>query len=501
MSSIILQAGPATSGMSYLVMMFLVFALILVGEWIYRKKSKGYNTGTLGWFAVFFIVVMIGGGIVKSCKLQVPSFPILIAEGIFILCVTALFTYVIFLYQSVINKQQKTNDDIKKRQKLIRCISYLFAFSLTSIPFILNSWGLQILPSLEPSYYITPENIILRFINSSIKATLVVIIVVFFADNILNRIASEIYTYDDIRDLDKFCLYLRSFNIDKNKEEKLICKMTRNLYPVYAIGDPNRVLQPNGAERIYVTDEIWQDVVKDLSNRSKLILLRIGQTDGTLWEITNIINSRLIKKVIFLAYNDNDYHYFTNRVNEKMGIRMPIMDFSMKHPIAFYFTDSNTGLTIQHYQIKSRKDVESMLNQYLKVSPELDKEYSQDLDLRNHNLKYMFDKERIPESVRKSLNWGIISPIVNMRHWSIMVWGIFLLSLILSVFVMSNIPAYCFALVMLILGNRIEWAAGGWSCASLFLRHQRREAKFLWLSFIIGVLYSLIYLVLRFASV
>lgn len=299
--------------------------------------------------------------------------------------------------------------------------------------------------------------------------------------------------------MDKFCLYLRSFNIDKNKEEKLICKMTRNLYPVYAIGDPNRVLQPNGAERIYVTDEIWQDVVKDLSNRSKLILLRIGQTDGTMWEITNIIDSKLIKKVIFIAYNHNDYHYFTNRINEQMGIRMPIMDSPVKHPIAFYFTDSNTGLTIQPYQIKSGKDVESMLNQYLKVSPELDNEYSQDLDLRNHNLKYMFDKKRIPESVRKSLNWGIISPIVNMRHWSIMVWGIFLLSFILSGFVKTTIPAYCFALVMLILGNRIEWAAGGWSCASLFLRHQRREAKFLWLSFVIGVLYSLIYLVLRIA--
>ena len=194
-----------------------------------------------------------------------------------------------------------------------------------------------------------------------------------------------------------------------------------------------------------------------------------------------------------------DIRYYTNRINEQMGIRMPIMDSPVKHPIAFYFTDSNTGLTIQPYQIKSGKDVESMLNQYLKVSPELDNEYSQDLDLRNHNLKYMFDKKRIPESVRKSLNWGIISPIVNMRHWSIMVWGIFLLSFILSGFVKTTIPAYCFALVMLILGNRIEWAAGGWSCASLFLRHQRREAKFLWLSFVIGVLYSLIYLVLRIA--
>lgn len=124
-------------------------------------------------------MAIIGGGVAKSCKLQVPSFPILIAEGIFILCVTALFIYVIFSYQSVINKQQKTNDDIKKRQKLIRYISYLFAFSLTSIPFILDSWGLQILPSLEPSYYITQEDIILRFINSGIKAALVVTIAVF----------------------------------------------------------------------------------------------------------------------------------------------------------------------------------------------------------------------------------------------------------------------------------------------------------------------------------
>lgn len=38
MSSIILQAGAATSGMSYLVMMFFIFALIFGGIWNYRKK-------------------------------------------------------------------------------------------------------------------------------------------------------------------------------------------------------------------------------------------------------------------------------------------------------------------------------------------------------------------------------------------------------------------------------------------------------------------------------
>ena len=138
-----------------------------------------------------------------------------------------------------------------------------------------------------------------------------------------------------------------------------------------------------------------------------------------------------------------------------------------------------------------------MLNNYLKTSPELDKKYSLDLDLRKHNLKYMFDNSKIPEIVRKSLNWGIISPIVNIRHMSLTVWGLFLLSLILTKLTSSFIPVYTFAFLMLLFGNRIEWAAGGWSGASFFLRHQRREAKFLWLSFVLGVFYSLAYLFLH----
>ena len=176
---------------------------------------------------------------------------------------------------------------------------------------------------------------------------------------------------------------------------------------------------------------------------------------------------------------------------------MPSMDFSTKNPNAFFFIEDNESMVVKQYRIAKGKDVEFMLNGYLKTSPELDKKYSSDLDLRKHNLKYMFDNSKIPEAVRKSLNWGIISPIVNMRHWSITVWGIFVLFLILSGLTRSYIPAYTFAFIMLLLGNRIEWAAGGWNGASLFLRHQRRESKFLWLSFALGVLYSILYLVLH----
>lgn len=497
MLSIILQAQAAGGRMSSLVMLLLLFLLILGGVWLYRKTSQRYVSGMLGWISAFFIVAIAGGAIAKSSSLHAPAFPVVVIEGIFLIVIVICFIIAIYSCKSIVVKQQKTDDDIKKRQKLIRGMSYLLAISLTSIPFLLDSWGVNIFPSLEPSYYTTQEEVYLRFINAGVKATLVITIAVFFADNILNRIASEIYIYDDIKDLDNFCLYLRSFNIDKNVEEKLICKITRNLYPVYAIGDPNKVLQPNGAERIYVTDEIWQDAVQDLSKRSNLILLRIGQTDGTMWEIANIINSNLIKKVIFIVYNQGDYDYFADKVKERIGIIMPSMDFSTKNPNAFYFIEYNEPMVVKQYRIAKGKDVEFMLNEYLKTSPELDKRYSLDLDLRKHNLKYMFDKSKIPEVVRKSLNWGIISPIVNMRHWSLTVWGLFVLFLILSGVTRSYIPAYTFAFIMFLLGNRIEWAAGGWSGASLFLRHQRREAKFLWLSFVLGVFYSVVYIVLH----
>lgn len=496
MLSIILQAQATGSGISSLVMLLLLFLLVFGGVWLYRKKSQGYASGMLGWLSAFFIVAIAGRAIAKSSSLHAPAFPIVVIEGVFIFFIAICFIITIYSYKSIVVKQHKTDDDIKKRQKLIHGISYLLAISLTSVPFLLDSWGVNIFPSLESTYYTTQEDVYLRFINAGVKATLVITIAVFFADNILNRIASEIYIYDDIKDLDNFCLYLRSFSIDRNKEEKLICKMTRNLYPVYAIGDPNKVLQPNGAERIYVTDEVWQDAVKDLSQRSNLILLRIGQTDGTMWEIANIINSNLIKKVIFIAYNQGDYDYFADKVKDRIGIIMPSIEFSTKNPNAFYFIEDNESMVVKQFRIAKGKDVEFMLNEYLKTSPELDKKYSSDLDLRGHNLKYMFDNSKIPEAVRKSLNWGIISPIVNMRHWSITVWCIFVLFWILSGVTRSYIPAYTFAFIMLLLGNRIEWAAGGWSGVSLFLRHQRREAKFLWLSFALGVLYSLVYLVL-----
>ena len=115
-----------------------------------------------------------------------------------------------------------------------------------------------------------------------------------------------------------------------------------------------------------------------------------------------------------------------------------------------------------------------------------------------NNFKYIFNKDRIPESVRKSLNWGIVSPIINMRHWSIKAWIIFFAVLFSSAVIFKSfIPAYIYFLVLFLIGNRIEWATGIFSGPREFLRKQYREAKIIWGSIILGHLYSVIHIYLH----
>lgn len=486
----LLHAIPAILAYGLVFLLLLILVLIL---WQIGKDKLDLSSKIAVIICVVFTFIIIYEGIVAG-NFHIPSLISIIVECVFIVGVVVAFIGVYGSYKKITSKEHQTESDIRKRQGLKLLTSHLIALFMAAIPFILERWGLlyKVFPDMS---YGGDQNVI-PFVNASMRVTFFLTMFIFLTDNILQRLASDIYTYGDVKDLDKFCLYLRSFSVDQNKEEKLICKMTRNLYPVYAIGDPNKIIQPNGAERIYVTDDIWQEVVKDLSSRCKLILLRLGQTDGALWEITNIFNANLIKKVIFIAYNQEDYISFSKMVLERFNYEMPVLSFDQCVPVGFYFIENNNTFEIKHYGIRKFIDVETMLNSYLQTADDLDREYTDDLELRNHNIRYMFDKTRIPVQVRKSLNWGIISPLVNMRHWSFFVWGLFLLCAVLSVSLHTLIPIFVFCLLAFLFGNRIEWAAGGWGSPELFIRHQKREAKLMWLSTFLGFVYSMIYILL-----
>ncbi|MDO4930904.1 MAG: hypothetical protein Q4E59_07210 [Bacteroidales bacterium] len=326
-----------------------------------------------------------------------PGYIWILIQIVTVAIISILFMRTYFQYKNLVAKENKTENDIKGRQRIISRLTYLVLFSVSILLFFLNSWGFHLLGSLEPTSTLNEKGFesfivqIASFIDDSIGVCLFMTMVVFLADSFLQELVTPIHNVEDVNDIEKFCLYLRSFNKDNNKEEKLICKVAKRLYPVYAIGDPNKVLQPNGAERIYVTDSKWKDVVGDMSVRSKLILLRISQTDGTMWEIINIIKSQLIHKTIFIAYNKEDYLYFSKKISEHLNFDLQGIDLSSEKPVAFFIDENNcTRMRV----ISKEKDVESLINEFLSCTPNLDLEYEQDLNLRLHDLYFIFPKIR-----------------------------------------------------------------------------------------------------------
>lgn len=472
--------------------LIICLALLIIWGILIWGILKILNAKTISLIMelVFAMIVII---IFMSAEFTVPPRHILIAEIAFAFLCLSLLTTVIYSYNMTVKINDKTDEHIKNRQKLINMMTILLIVMLTAIPFILSSWGSDLLGTYNFNTILKEEQYA-HFADTGVMTALFVTVLALYADNILHRITTPIYTYSDIKDIEKFCLYLRPFNKDNSKEEKRICETLKNLFPVYAIGDPNKILQPNGAKRIYVTDTIWHNAVKEMTERSMLTILRIGKTDGTLWELSLLTHPSLINKVIFIAYSLEDLEMFKERVAKPQKIKAEC-NFPTKGALALYL--DNAKNEFKSYTINKSCNITEMLNDYLEDHPELDKIYTEELELRKHNFKYIFNKDRIPESVRKSLNWGIISPIINMRHWSIMAWIIFLIILYSAVIFKSFIPAYIYFLVLFFIGNRIEWATGRYSGPKEFLRKQYREAKIIWGSIILGYLYSVIHIFLH----
>ena len=189
--------------------------------------------------------------------------------------VFALSLYLVYVsYKAIIAKTNKTDKDIARRQRLISITTYLIATLSCILPFLVFNYCGTLSSQRQPD--------LMKFLNGGMKYSFFLSMIILMADSFIRRVTSDIYVFEDVKFLNNFCLYLRSFNTDVFKQEKQICRIVRNLFPVYAIGDPNHILQPNGAERFYITDEHWKEAVIDMMERSKVILLRVGQTDGTL---------------------------------------------------------------------------------------------------------------------------------------------------------------------------------------------------------------------------
>jgi hypothetical protein len=104
-------------------------------------------------------------------------------------------------------------------------------------------------------------------------------------------------------------LLLRSFGDDMihlvgeqwRSFEEILTKQLWQIGPVVAIGRPGEPLPPLGAAREYVSNEAWQERLKELTDAAQLIVLIPGRTEGVRWEIRRILSVGKLSRAVIVV--------------------------------------------------------------------------------------------------------------------------------------------------------------------------------------------------------
>jgi hypothetical protein len=152
-------------------------------------------------------------------------------------------------------------------------------------------------------------------------------------------------------------LYLRSFEDDDSSaedafrlsmfrlllgstDEDRLTRALSQLGPVIAIGRPGEWLPSAGAARLNVSGTNWREEVDRLCDRARVVVLRVGFTDGFWWEVSRVwqrvARDRILlwfpltKRLIDLLERDRE---FAERFRAVCGI-----DVSARHGLFVYFS-------------------------------------------------------------------------------------------------------------------------------------------------------------------
>ncbi len=115
-----------------------------------------------------------------------------------------------------------------------------------------------------------------------------------------------------------YAIYLRSFANEKNhladSVENELCDFLQKGIPVFAIGDPNEVLSSLGAERLYASDDEWEDMVIELIRHGKMIIVRPSRSNGCLIELNHIEHLNALDKCLFIISSKEEVEILRNNL-------------------------------------------------------------------------------------------------------------------------------------------------------------------------------------------
>jgi hypothetical protein len=108
------------------------------------------------------------------------------------------------------------------------------------------------------------------------------------------------------------------------QEQDALGYVFRKIGPYIALGRPNEELPELGSSKLYVPNNEWQDTVRDLLNRSRLVIFRAGITDSLKWELAEIVRTVKPRQLLaILPVRESDYVSFIRWANSIVPVPLP----------------------------------------------------------------------------------------------------------------------------------------------------------------------------------
>jgi hypothetical protein len=94
---------------------------------------------------------------------------------------------------------------------------------------------------------------------------------------------------------------VRLFVTGRSEEEQIAAALKRSVGPLIAVGTPGEVLPYVGASRMYLPLDDWQGPVRRLLAQARMVVLSLGPSEGTMWELREAMRTVPPERLVLLV--------------------------------------------------------------------------------------------------------------------------------------------------------------------------------------------------------
>ncbi|WP_053707047.1 hypothetical protein [Streptomyces sp. NRRL B-3648] len=103
---------------------------------------------------------------------------------------------------------------------------------------------------------------------------------------------------------------LPDFHLSGLTEEEQLAEALKPVAPMVAVGRPGERLPLVGARRLYLPIDDWQDTVRDLMLRARLVVIAVGPGAGLQWEFSEAVRLLPARRLLLLVPGRETYEQF-----------------------------------------------------------------------------------------------------------------------------------------------------------------------------------------------